>query len=259
MKDKAKISQRPAFGMAYMVHCGDSLNMVRVDVPEVLSSEDRKASFLPVLGTPPIAFQRRANGNWFYDQEVPHLRVGGTLDFEDDTLAMSLSITNTGTEKLTNITTQICVQLAAAPLFRDPERQYVHVTMDGRATCVRELDAREGARSICWLVKGMPPDPRRMPGTAPDGVMAWVRCSALQAEDGVISVASPDGAWTLGTLWEEARYVFNNPSATLACLHSDPYLGDMEPGQTITRHGWIAAINGSPQDLRNLLLNRLQT
>src|SRR5690242_19787033 len=105
---RAKIKQRPSFGMAFMVNCGAVSNLIRVDMPEVLGDLYHKVCFNPVLGDPVIVFRKAEDGGWFYEHETPSLAVRGTMAFGEDTLSMSLSVKNTGREPLEDVCAQIC-------------------------------------------------------------------------------------------------------------------------------------------------------
>ena len=75
----------------------------------------------------------------------------------------------------------------------------------------------------------------------------------MVADDGVILVGSEDGRWTLGTLWQDARVVFHNFIPGRQCIHSNPSFGDIGPGETATRRGWIVLVEGGVEDARRKL------
>jgi hypothetical protein len=240
--------------MAFMAGVGGEGNIIRVDLPETMGTPGRQVTFAPVLGIPSLCWGVKERGVWQYEAEVPAVRVKGTLGFEEEAVAMSLSVTNRLAEPLSDLGAQICLQLAAAPMFRDLTREHVFFFSEGKPVRFADLEKRDGYWSLRAVVKGQARRPEDQPGPHP-GWMANV--SKVVADDGVICVTSPDGAWTLGTLWERARHVFNNPGAGLACIHSDPVFPEIAPGETATVRGWIMIVKGSPEEARAKLLARL--
>lgn len=95
-----------------------------------------------------------------------------------------------------------------------------------------KLTAPRFPSSVVILISAMRqgPTPRRVrenerPGQ--HGGRKLANISRVVADYGVICVTSADRKWTLGTLWENAHQVFNNPDGALACLHSDAMISQL--------------------------------
>jgi hypothetical protein len=250
--DGVQYSPRPAFSLAFMANAAGTGNIIRIDLPETAGTVDRRVSFAPVLGMPPVHWKSDGAGGWTHETETPALKAVGKLHFEDDTVVMSLAITNRMDKPLKDFGAAICLQLASAPLFRDLTRQRVFFFADGKPVSFHEMEKRDGYTSLRALTKTGAK--REEPGPHP-GMFANI--SRIIADDGVVCITSPDGEWTLGTLWENARHVFNNPGATLACIHSDPIFPEIAPAETQTARGWMVILKGTPQEVHANLLARL--
>lgn len=251
--DKVKYSSRPAFSLAFTASAAGTSNIIRIDLPETGGTPDRRVSFAPVLGMPPVHWKSDGAGGWMHETETPALKAVGKLHFEDDSVVMSLTITNRTDKPLKDFGVAVCLQLASAPPFRDLTREHVFFFADGKPVSFHEMEKRDGYTSLRALTKTNAK--REKPGPHP-GFFANI--SRIIADDGVVCITSPDGAWTLGTLWENARHVFNNPGASLACIHSDPIFPEIAPGETQTAHGWMVILKGTPQDVHANLLARLK-
>ena len=155
-----------------------------------------------------------------------------------------------------DLAAQICLQLSAAPTFRDLTRRHIYFFEGGRPVSFADLEKRDGYWSARCMVKGQPERENERPGQ--HGAWKLANVSRVLADDGVICVTSADGQWTLGMLWENAHQVFNNPEAALACLHSDPAISNLAPGQSSTLRGWMLIEAGSPEAVHAKLLARLR-
>lgn len=72
------------------------------------------------------------------------------------------------------------------------------------------------------------------------------------AQSGMIPQTSNDGRQTIGVNWSDACEVLNNEDEH-HCIHSEPCLGDIEPGETKTVFGRIVLIEGGAERARKAL------
>jgi len=255
-QSKLEIKSRPSFGLAFVADVGRESNIIRIDLPETLGTADREVVFAPVLGLPPVAFRQSFRGDWFHETETPAIKVKATMALQRDGCAMTLTVSNRLKEPLHDLAAQICLQLSAAPTFRDLTRRHTYFFEDGKPVSFSDLEKRDGYWSARCIVKGQPD--RENERSVQHGGRKLSNVSRVLVDDGVICVTSTDGKWTLGTLWENAHQVFNNPDGALACLHSDPMISHLGPGESSTVRGWMLIEAGSPENVHAKLLAEIR-
>jgi hypothetical protein len=251
-----KVKSRPSFGLAFVADVGSETNIIRVDLPETLGPANQKVVFAPVLGLPPVAFRQDFRGDWFHETETPAMKVKATLALQRDGCAMTLTITNKLKEPLRDLAAQMCLQLSASPTFRDLTRSRTYVFAGGKPMSFADLEKRDGYWSARCVVKGQPDRENERPGQ--HGGWKLANASRVLADDGVICVTSLDGKWTLGTLWDNAHQVFNNPDGALACLHSDPMISQLAPEESTTVRGWMLIEAENLETIHEKLLAQLR-
>jgi len=256
-EERVALGYRPGFGMTFTASCDSgTLNLVRVELPEVAGSTNRALHYyVPTLGAPPIHWQPGGPGVWRFRSERPNdVAVEGLMELGDEIVNMTLSISNLGERVFEGVGAGVCVQLAAAPSFRDPERRRTVVFESGSPVSLYDIEQRDGFRGLKYLAKGAEPAPGFAPGEAPPKGQEWARSSCFQPDEALVCVASPSGQWTLGLMCQDSRYVFTNPMGCLCCIHADPVFGEIRPGQSVTRRGWIVIVNAPPEEARRRLL-----
>jgi hypothetical protein len=255
-QSKLEIKSRPSFGLAFVADIGSETNIIRIDLPETLGTADRKVVFAPVLGLPPVAFRQDLRGDWFHETATPAIKVKATLALQKDGCAITMTVSNKLKEPLHDLAAQICLQLSAAPTFRDLTRSRTYVFEGGKPVSFADLEKQDGYWPARCIVKGQPDRENERPGQ--HGGRKLANISRVLADDGVICVTSADRKWTLGTLWENAHQVFNNPDGALACLHSDPMISQLAPDESAAVRGWMLIEAGSPETVHEKLLAHLR-
>jgi len=88
MQSKLEIESRPSFGLAFVADVGSQTNIIRIDLPETLTTVDRKVVFAPALGLPPVAFRQDFRGDWFHETQASAIKVKATVALQKDGCAM---------------------------------------------------------------------------------------------------------------------------------------------------------------------------
>lgn len=117
------------------------------------------------------------------------------------------------------VNSSVCVQLTAAPDFRDPELENTYWYHRGAWDTTFEHSAlvQEGIERIRFF-----------------------RAVANQEQDlPLIVVESSTGDHALGLVFRDATGVGGNHQMSTACLHSDGDSYDIEPGRNATREGLL--------------------
>ncbi len=241
--------QRRGFHMDLLLRLGGPINLLRVEIPELLSVEGQAFRYAPLYGVPPEA----ELGPHGYRTEVPGAGVEVDWTLGDREASMRLAVTNRGAQAVRDVHGHVCLQLFGAQDFSTSRRR-VWIFREGTPlefSSLREIDGYPA-----WRVRVAKEETGDAPAE-PAGVRAERAIgsvSSVVADDGVIVVSSRDGRWSLGTLWEDAEDLFHNPQ--LRCIHSNPFIPEIAPGATAMRRGWIVLVEGGPLEARRKLLER---
>ncbi|NQU11225.1 hypothetical protein HQ590_10570 [bacterium] len=202
-------------------------NQIHIWAPEGVTVNGRLLWFL--LREPP-AMQWTAVGTegWESRFEVrDRCRVAARELPRDDGIDLELEATNLGPETWQETQLTVCVQLAAAPDFRDPEleRTYYHTAPGWRKFDPRRVHRSAPGRCHFYGTDHEPPETR---GGRPE-----------------IRVASVGGQWHLAHWFREAAGVFGNCQPGFCCVHANPVVGTVPPGATGAARGWLRIRRGA--------------
>lgn len=203
-------------------------NLIRIWAPEGITANGKLQWFL-LREPPPITWAPLGTEGWESRFEIPgRCGVVTRARPRDDGIDLELDATNLGTMPWTGTRLTVCVQLAAAPDFRDPglERTY-HPTPQGWQKFARD-EVRDS----------VPPGRCTFYGTAPAP-------GTGEAGPAEIRVGSVCGKWHLAHWFCEARGVIGNCQPGFCCVHANPELGTVAPGATATARGGVRVRRGA--------------
>lgn len=133
-----------------------------------------------------------------------------------------------------------CFAYYAAPAFDDPDLTRTYLPVDGKWTTVAELfkrhDPGDGPYTFYPVAGGPRLEDfwlcRRIPQRYPQAVTSGCAC-----------VLSSDRKWVAGMTTPRPAFVFNNRRER--CIHADPFMGDVAPGQSAEGTGTILVFPGN--------------
>lgn len=201
----------------------------------------------------PEMITARGQGEWIYNQarrgrqdwrvngggrvlyhtvvaDIP-LRVNTTLRLVGAGVQLELRVENDTALALEEVVLACCYQLAAAPTFRD----------------------QEGTRTFAWAkgtllnvaTEGVPPashnhhDPQHS---------SFMRLDDPERGFGFIGVEGFHcGATALA--WCTHLNYYGNSDPSLCCVHADPVISRLEPGDVVLLRGWLGWTKGSLAEL----------
>lgn len=139
----------------------------------------------------------------------------------EDGIDMTVRVINLSRDTWPNTYVVVCVQLATAPDFADPrlERTWHHV--NGAWRKFDPASVRKAHPGGCHFFGGMKPEDR----------------ATLSRPE--IRVGSVCGRWHLSHSFPEATAVGGNCHATITCIHANPVLGALKPGESKAATGWL--------------------
>ena len=202
-------------------------NLIPIWLPEGVSADGRWVWFL--LREPPplhwtVGGEAECEGRFELNDRC---RVVARTAPRDDGIDLHLQVTNLTPAAWSTVRLTVCVQLAAAPDFRDPglERTWYHT--------------RGGWRKF---------DPQKTNRSYPGGCHFYgtdYQPDKSDVDRFEIRVASPCGRWFFSHCFPQATAVAGNCHESFCCVHSDPVFGPVAPGATGEARGWIRVRNES--------------
>lgn len=209
-------------------------------------------------------WEPRGDGAWGYDWRTTDEYVRGfrTPDYHfvlglalradivagDGEVSLSLTITNETDEPFGDVRSDGGCFQARSDAFRDDEEvARSHALVDGRMTAMsglhRTLPIRTCYRAAC---------DRETPIGAPD---FWGDSNALVDVPAIVGAVSADGSRAVAISYENATRALQNADEH-HCLHSYPLFGTIQPGESVTRRGYIV-FGDDLQSLAEALRERL--
>ncbi len=159
-----------------------------------------------------------------YSRRLPRgLSFSGKLVWRDETaIDYELSFENRSDANITNITLQTCCFLKPSAMFSQntQDNKFVHVAAQGWVTLAQAAKLEPAGRySVGW---------RGGPKVADS---PWV-----------LTKSADEQHWVGMTWFEDTLSFIGNP--THPCVHADPLVGDVKPGQKKTIKGRLAFFTG---------------
>ncbi|MFM1551464.1 MAG: hypothetical protein ACKJSG_18825 [Lentisphaeria bacterium] len=196
-------------------------NFIDIWLPEGVLSDDNETEWFLLREFTDLRWQYDADGGWRSCFEKPgHCSVLATATSRDDGVDLRLQVTNLSDRVWPRTRAPVCVQLAAAPDFRDPALERTCFVAGGSPKAFRADQVERVYPGGCHFYGNMA-------GPRPTGDVSEIR------------VASRCGRWHLAHGFETADGVGGNCHESICCIHADPLLGELQPGQCGEATGWI--------------------
>jgi len=151
----------------------------------------------------------------------PPIRLDIEIDINADHLDLRLLLHNNSPTVQQDIEVNICLQLAQAPDFRDQDGNRMFVWTGDRLDCIRN-------------VAGPPETNLRFHKEK----SCFVSVEDSNRGFGCIGVESRSGT-PLAMAWQSHSGYCSNTAISMCCLHANPIVDRLEPGQAKTIRGWL--------------------
>jgi hypothetical protein len=187
-------------------------------------------------------------------------RLGGvtrSLDFGDgrvsasatplaNELLLEVTVANTSSQVWLDCYAMVCLRFAPSPAFADIRGDRTFVRIDGTWSRVSETGIRNAMSHTEFQAT------HYRPVQSNELVDRWDRFRELEVsarlDHPLIATSNRDGTAVVGLLFERTAQHFHNRAGNMACVHSDPLLGDIEPGAARTMRGKLVYFEGSTAD-----------
>ena len=169
-------------------------------------------------------------------------------------VALTLTVTNIGDQPLRDVRSEGGCFQARSEAFRDgAEVARTFIGSSGKMTSLAQLPRTEPIR--CRYVTGPLRDTRAFE-------WFWGQTQTVTGSPIVMGAVSRDGQHAVVLGYEQALEALANADDWHHCLHSGPWFGDLAPGESATRRGWIlfgADLHALAGDLARRLAPGLST
>jgi len=156
-----------------------------------------------------------------------------------DELDMVLGVKNGTSSTLEQVSANMCVVLSDAPEFCDRTLARTYFLFGGKPRLLSSTTPEPAAQKrppwIHCQVRGI------RPLTVPDDCPWWV-CRE-RADDGLIFTESAESRRFVALIWGRASSIVAN--SRTPCVHSNPLLGDCEPGAVVEQAGRLLLHEGN--------------
>jgi hypothetical protein len=201
-------------------------NLIRIWLPEGLFADAGEVVWFLLREPTDIRWSRIADDVWESRFEKKNAcEIVTRTSKREDGIDFSIRLTNLSAMTWPNANMPVCVQLATAPDFCDPglERTF--------------YPGSQGWQKF---------DPKSVKAVYPGGCHFFgsMKLGDTHAAGGAeIRVASRCGQWHLSHSFENAPSVGGNCHETMCCVHANPVVGMVRPGETKEARGWLRVLN----------------
>ena len=201
-------------------------NFINIWMPEGVMSDGGNTVWFLLRDVTDLRWSCDANGVWESRFEIPgRCEVVARTSEREDGIDFTIRLTNRGEQSWKDAHLPVCVQLATAPDFRDPGMERTFYRTGNGWQRFTPSDVNPVYPGGCHFYGNM-----KQSGKTPAG----------RAE---IRVASQCGKWYLSHYFREARSVGGNCHETICCVHSNPVVGTVRPGESKEVYGWVRVRN----------------
>jgi len=162
------------------------------------------------------------------------LGYGIALSPSDDSVRLELQITNHSNELWRDLFVDMCLMHIRAPEFYDPQYKRTFIDIPGGKRRVSELAEREQRPLFIRHERSN----ESMHFYAPPKNRFW-NWSDTRTTGNVVTTRSIDGQRSVSFEWEEIQMIACNWDLEHGCVHADPYLGNIPPGESRRISGMI--------------------
>lgn len=158
-------------------------------------------------------------------------------------LLLRVMITNATSQTWLDCWAEVCLRLAPSPSFADTLRERTLGRIDGKWTFLSSLPlAKPNPAQNMYIATPAIPFVERCLGDW------WCAEFPVQLDHPLIAVHNRDDSAVIGVLFDPCAGYCNCLKPDMACIHSDPLLGNIEPGETKTALGKLVYVEGSVQE-----------
>ena len=219
------------------LHFADDSGVAQWWVPELVLLGNTDVS-LRAEGT--VAWQSRGTTRSFDHVNPDGLtRIATRVTPVETGWVASMTIENRSKKAWRDVVSPVCLLLRAAPGFADADWSRTFYRSDGEFLPYKGRSTRTGlAVYRMSLVKG-----RRQIERTARHVRKW-GFTRRKSDDGIVGVVSKDGESVITTSGTRVHHLQANQKATFACIHGNPWLGDIPAGESRTVHGCVVLTAG---------------
>ena len=228
-----------------MIHLDpEDLDRANLWFPEIVEVGDA-GQFMEFANVPghPIAWTE-VPGKLSYGVQVPDsLALSASIQSDESGFTLEMEVGNLTGEMWGKVHTCVCMQLTTAQSLVDLTRERTYCVVDGELVAMADLEmVGKGKPTFYFAVLPGHAAPLRHSDPNRDGAK-WLLTKS-SPDHGFICTTSADGSKTVWMGWEDVQYLQTNTMPSYACIHANPFFGDIAAGESVRRRGRIGVAPG---------------
>lgn len=172
------------------------------------------------------------------------VRYGISLASGEDCIDLELTVANCQDRVWQEVMVDLCLMNIRAPHFYDADYRRTYVLGPAGLTPVVDFMASPRRPVFRWA--------GRTKGSLhffwPENSRFW-DMTDVELPGNLVMTRSVDGNWTAAFGWEDLYMVACNRDTAHGCVHADPHLGDVAPGQASRVKGKIYIARQRPEEI----------
>ena len=203
--------------------------------------------------TPSVSWSLMTDSSLRYELKVPsRITVTGSIKPDNSGFELNLSITNLSKTQWQQVLAAVCLQLTPAFSFLDLKRERTGCVVNSQFRTLNDMKTIGGKPEYLFaFVKNHPPQQLHGDPLIPGA--KWSH-TVEKPDDGFIYVRSTDTKKTLWLAWSDSQFLQSNTTAAYGCIHSNPFFGNLSPGESSHRRGRLEVLTGSPLEAHQSFL-----
>ena len=214
-------------------------------LPEIVEVGDI-GEFVPFCTDPdhPIVWIEEGQGILRYETEIPgSLALSVRIRSDDSGFALEMEVGNRTDGDWGVVHCCACMQLATAESFLDLTRERTYCTVDGELVALADLEmVGKGKQTFYFAILPGHTPPLRHSDPNREGAK-WLLTKS-SPDHGFICTTSIDRSKTVWMGWEDVQYLQTNTKPSYACIHANPFFGNIAAGQSVRRRGRVGIASG---------------
>jgi hypothetical protein len=187
-----------------------------------------------------VSWERTAAGGLTRELEFSAGRVSASATPADGELLLEVTVANESSQSWRDCWAEVCLRLAPCPSFADTTRRRTLGRVGGEWTALSETPP--ATLDPTMNIYRATPEVEFVERCIRDWASAAL---PVQLDHPLIAVANEDDSAVVGLVFDPCAEYCNNLAGDMACIHSDPLLGDLEPGGVATARGKVVYFEGS--------------
>jgi hypothetical protein len=205
-----------------------------------------KANAVFYMQTPDVKkvpWKRNAEGGLVRSVDFPGGNILCSANPRDNEILLEIAIANTTSQTWLSSFAEVCLRLAPSPSFADTKRERTFGRIHGKWTRLSSTPPAkpDPARNLYLATPGNPFNARCVRDW-------WCKEFPVRLDHPLLAVHDREDRAVVGILFDPCSGYCNCLNKEMACIHSDPFLGNIQPGGKKKSRGKLIYFKGPMRD-----------